>query len=187
MQEIKNGITDAFSTADCCPLLSIVVHCCLLLSIVVLCWKKATQFKFSFVEQLDAASTWHPPQIVVTMSLRDWPNVGKHIFVSFNLAATFEPSINITNLKPRDNRLHAAITSFLMITKLWSFSWITWSEFSSQLLCFLCSLQWGRILSVPGEDVMTVWKKGFLRLSSPHFKGITPSKDILCSGGEVNL
>ena len=29
----KNGITDACSTADCCPLMSIVVHCCPLLPI----------------------------------------------------------------------------------------------------------------------------------------------------------
>ena len=33
----QNGIRDACSTADCCPLLSIAVHCCPLLSIVVHC------------------------------------------------------------------------------------------------------------------------------------------------------
>ena len=33
----QNGIRDACSTADCCPLLSIVVHCCPLFSIVVRC------------------------------------------------------------------------------------------------------------------------------------------------------
>ena len=33
----KNGIRDACSTADYCPLLSIVIHCCPLLSIVVHC------------------------------------------------------------------------------------------------------------------------------------------------------
>ena len=58
-----------------------------------------------------------------------------------------------------------------MITKLWSFSRITWSQFSSQLLCFLCSLQWGRILSVPGEDVMTVWKKGIFKIEFTSFQG----------------
>ena len=35
--DFKNGIRDACSTADCCPLLSIAVYCCLLLSIVVHC------------------------------------------------------------------------------------------------------------------------------------------------------
>ena len=34
---LKNGIRDACSTADCCPLLSIVVQCCPLLSILVHC------------------------------------------------------------------------------------------------------------------------------------------------------
>ena len=29
--------------------------------------------------------------------------------------------------------------------------------------------------------------KGLWRLSWPHLKGITPSEDVLCSGGEVNL
>ena len=32
--EEKNGITDASSTADCCPLLSIVVNCCPLLRVL---------------------------------------------------------------------------------------------------------------------------------------------------------
>ena len=34
----KHGIRDACSTADCCPLLSIVFHCYPLLSIVVHCY-----------------------------------------------------------------------------------------------------------------------------------------------------
>ena len=104
---------------------------------------------------LDAACTWHPPQIVATISLTDGlTDVGKRIFVSLNLAATFEPSINITNLQPHitiDFMLPSQCS--LMITQLWSVlsALVTWSEFPSQLLCFLCSLQWGRILSVPGE------------------------------------
>ena len=50
---------------------------------------------------------------MATISLTDGlTDVGKRIFVSLNLAATFEPSINITNLQPRNNRFHAAITVF---------------------------------------------------------------------------
>ena len=178
---------------------------------------------------LDAACTWHPPQIVATMSLTDWTNVGKRIFVSLNLAATFEPSINITNLQPRNNRFHAAITVFphdhtAMVSTQCPSSHDPSFPHSSFASCALSSgggycrclvkemiggwkgkqkkedekwqieniyynkLQHTSSKTDKDDRILQEYKiPGLWRLSSPHLKGITPSEDVLCSGGEVNL
>ena len=78
-------------------------------------------------------------------------NVGKRIFVSLNLAATFEPSINITNLQPHitiDFMLPSQCS--LMITQLWSVLLHHMIRVSLTAPLLL-------VLSPAGEDIAGAW------------------------------
>ena len=85
MKWIKNGITDACSTVDCCPLLSVVVHCCPLLSIVVNCCSllRMLWLNYSCVSP-PMSSTYHPSRANLTV----------RIFLRYEIEKDWERSIS---------------------------------------------------------------------------------------------